>query len=312
MSLQNIPAGSSVSVPEVAYLVRAGTSSITGVAVLITGHDGNGAGGGLISTPAKNTWTKVGSNNIAIYEVIFSDPFALEDLVVPIGVSYTPKLDLNQPDPTITAQAAGGFAPFYDPGPGPRSPQPDSAYPTPRFIPGQPPQDLYQINKCACNLLFPFVTNASAGDSAFDTGIALANASLDPGLAFGFLATPQEGTVQFWYFNSASSTTVAPQCTNVGDPGVCPGTTVVPAGGLLTYVLSQGSPDWGLDNRAAGFSGYMIAQAQFQYCHAFAYISAQGAGPLDPGMSTGYLALVMDYGQQLKRTAQTLTDSLDQ
>jgi hypothetical protein len=85
---------------------------------------------------------------------------------------------------------------------------------------------------------------------------------------------------------------------------------VVPAGAVLTYVLSQGSAQWGLDNRAAGFTGYLIAQAQFQYCHAFAYISAQGAGPLTPGMSVGYTALVLDKGDELRRTAQTLSDTL--
>jgi hypothetical protein len=38
----------------------------------------------------------------------------------------------------------------------------------------------------------------------------------------------------------------------------------------------------------------MIAQASFQYCHAFAYISPQGATPLTNGMSVGYLALQLD------------------
>ncbi len=310
MTLQNVPAGSTVSIPQIVYLERAGTSVITGVATLVSGHNSHGAGG---AAPDGSTqaWVSVGSDNLVVYEVLFADPFALEELQVPLALSYSPNLSLNQPDPTVTAQVAGGFAPFYDPGPGPRSPQLDSAYPTPRFIPGQPPQDLFHISKCACNLLFPFVTNASAGDTAFDTGVALANASLDPGLSNGFLATPQEGTVQFWYYNTASGASVASQCTSKDDPGACPGTTVVPAGGLLTYVLSQGSAEWGLDNRAAGFSGYMIAQAQFQYCHAFAYISAQGAGPTSPGMSVGYLALVMDRGSHLARTTQTLRDSMD-
>ena len=308
-----------MSIPKIVYIARSGTSTntggtgvVTGVAVLVTGHDSHGAGGSTGVGPATQDWVAVGSDNLVTYEVLFADPFALEELRVPIAVSYTPNLSLNQPDPTVTAQVAGGFAPFYDPGPGPRSPQPDSSFPTPRFIPGQPPADLFHISKCACNLLFPFVTNASAGDTAFDTGVALANASLDPGLSNGFLATPQEGTVQFWYYNTASGASVASQCTNHDDPGACPGTTVVPAGGLLTYVLSQGSEEWGLDNRAAGFSGYMIAQAQFQYCHAFAYISAQGAGPTSPGMSVGYLALVMDRGDYLARTTQTLHDAMNQ
>jgi hypothetical protein len=62
----------------------------------------------------------------------------------------------------------------------------------------------------------------------------------------------------------------------------------------MTYVASSGSQQWGLDNRAAGFVGYVITQAAFQYCHAFAYVSALGAGPLTPGTSEGYLGLLLD------------------
>jgi len=69
---------------------------------------------------------------------------------------------------------------------------------------------------------------------------------------------------------------------------------VVPAGQVLTYVASTGSSQWGLDNRAAGFTGYMIAQAQFQYCHAFAFIGALGAGPTSQQISEGYLGLILD------------------
>ena len=314
MTMQDIPAGSTVKVPKIVWIQRA-DGTVTGVAVMVSGFDGAGAGGAA-PDGASQAWVTVGANNLLVYEVLFADPFALEHLRVPVGLAYTPNLSSNQPDPTVTATVAGGFAPFYSPGPGPRSPQHDSAYPTPRFIPGQAPQDLFHISKCACNLLFPFVTNASAGDTAFDTGIAIANASLDPGASNGFLAAPQQGAVQFWYYNTASGASVATQCTNAASPGDCPGTTVVPAGGVLTYVLSQGSSDWGLDNRAAGFTGYMIAQAQFQYCHAFAYISAQGAGPTSPGMSVGYLGLVMDdggsYNGRLSRTTQGANDALNQ
>jgi hypothetical protein len=49
-----------------------------------------------------------------------------------------------------------------------------------------------------------------------------------------------------------------------------------------------------LDNRANGFSGYIIAQAQFQYCHAYAFITAVGAGPLSQAVSEGYLGLILD------------------
>jgi hypothetical protein len=113
--------------------------------------------------------------------------------------------------------------------------------------------------------------------------------------------TNQFGAVQFWYYGSLANGGAAPgtQCTNTASPGTC-GTvlTTVAAGQVLTYTLYNGSAQWGLDNRGAGFTGYMIVQSQFQYCHAFAFIGGLGGGPAvnssTNGLSEGYLALVLD------------------
>jgi hypothetical protein len=76
--------------------------------------------------------------------------------------------------------------------------------------------------------------------------------------------------------------------------------SVVPAGGLLTYSLFFGGAIVGgasgtVLQPAPAFTGYIIAQARFQYCHGFAYISKQGAGFNDPTNSAmGYLAIVLD------------------
>jgi len=92
--------------------------------------------------------------------------------------------------------------------------------------------------------------------------------------------------VQFWYYGASG--TAAPPATQTS--------SIVPAGQVLTYVLSQNNATWGLDNRAAGFAGYIIAQAQFQYCHAFAFIGALGGGNalVNGGLSEGYLGLILD------------------
>ncbi len=301
MNFSSVPNGSQVFVPQIAYLYRQGshganfpfgfnTGIVTGVAVL-TNTDANGAG--AYSAPSgtlnKNNYVAVGASNLAVYEVLWSDPFSLEDLDVPIALSFVANLAQNLAAPGVTAQLAGGFAPFYTTA---AAGQPSATLPIPRFTPGTVPTNLFLIVKCACNLLFPYVVSTAG----YDTGIAIANTSTDPGATFGFGATPQAGAVQFWYYGVGANNSAPPstQCTSTASPGTCPGTTVVPTGQVLTYVASSGSQQWGLDNRAAGFVGYVITQAAFQYCHAFAYVSALGAGPLTPGASEGYLGLLLD------------------
>jgi hypothetical protein len=222
------------------------------------------------------------ASGLVVYEILFADPFSIESATVPLVVAYVANLAQNLPQPGVTAQAAGGFAPFYSTA---AAQAPSSSLPIPRFTTQQAsftPQDLFRISKCACNMLFPYTVSAGG----YDTGIAIANTSLDPGSAFGFGATPQQGTVQFWYYGASG--TSAPPATQTS--------SIVPAGQVLTYVLSQNNSTWNLDNRAAGFAGYIIAQAQFQYCHAFAFIGALGGGNalVNGGLSEGYLGLILD------------------
>lgn len=312
VTFRDIPNGTTVTAPTVVFLYPAGTSSTpTGVAVRTAAASARGDG----------PFAPLGSGNfvvtgdLIVYEILYADPSAIEDLLIPITETHTlASLASDLPEVNKTAQVSGGFAPFIL--------GTDSAnvwgqaqqasdtvqvvvftnfLPVPRFRTQSAFQDLFRIQKCACNLLFPFVTNAATTNGNFDTGIAIANTSLTPGAAtspaqrFGFTnGTSQDGPVQFWYYPAnATDPPVATQCTNTTATGVCPGTTQVKAGETLLYVLSQNSTRWGLKS-APGFTGYVIAQASFQYCHAFAYISPQGAFPLTNGMSVGYLALNLD------------------
>jgi len=134
--------------------------------------------------------------------------------------------------------------------------------------------------KCSCNILFPFVTN----QQGFDTGVAISNTSVDP-----YGTTPQTGTVTLNYYSGG--TPPPAQTTNA----------TVPAGQQVTFTLSGGG-NFGIA-ATPGFQGYIIAQAQFQFCHAFAYISAQGALPTAPGASEGYLGIILD-APGLNRTLQ--------
>ena len=324
-TFSNLPIGLTVSVPNVVNLFQAGsTTLVTGVAVRTNVVSARGDGP---FNPYTGT-TSVVTGDMVVYEVLFADASVLEDLAITITIT-NPTPAISDSETNKTGQVAGGFAPFIlqtdDANVWGRAQQAldtvginasfATVLPLTRFRTQGAPVDLVRVGKCACNLLFPFVSNAASTNGNFDTGIALANTSLTPGASasssarFGFSnGTSQSGPVQFWYYPAnATDPPVATQCTNTVATGVCPsptsGSSAVQAGETLLYVLSSGSSRWGLKG-APGFTGYMIAQAGFQYCHAFAYISPQGATPLTNGMSVGYLALEMDGGSFLTRTSQ--------
>ncbi len=316
VTFSSVPAGMTLSVNNVVPLYQSGTTLQTGVAVRTTVVSARGDG--PFNSLGAGTSVIV-NNDMVVYEVLFADASTNEDMF--IGVTITnpaTALASDLPEVNKTAQVAGGFAPFilatddpnvwgraqYNPNNNPTVSAGPTILPVPRFRTQSAPVDLFRVNKCACNLLFPFVTNAAAPDRNYDTGIALANTSLTPGAAstpalrFGFSNTSQSGPVQFWFYPvNATDPPVATKCTNTVSPDTCPsptsGSSALQAGETLLYVLSSGSTRWGLKG-APGFTGYMIAQASFQYCHAFAYISPQGATPLTNGMSVGYLALQLD------------------
>jgi len=311
LNFTNLPNGTNLWLPPVIYLYRQDKTLTstggpngdptafvsgfsTGVMVLTT-TDANG-GGAYSATNSTSTALVQLTGSLAVYEILYTDPFSYEQADVPVVVAYNANLTQSLPQVGLNTQVAGGFAPFYTGAIASAASTFGSTPDVPRFIPASAPATLFTISACSCNLLFPFVANVGG----FDTGIAVANASLDPGATFGFKGRPQVGTVQFWYYGSIPAT---------GAPAPGPQTSnSVPAGQILTYVMSTGGgaigagPN-GLDNRAAGFEGYIIAQAGFQYCHAYAFISAQGAGPTTNGTSEGYLGIVLD-SPGLPRTNQ--------
>jgi hypothetical protein len=323
-ALSNIPNGLSLYVSPVIFLFRqgvsynvgpntnstaAGAGGATGVMVLTnTASDGSGSynpPSGPITAANQPLQLVSVSNGAAliVYEILFTDPFSLEYADVPFVVSYATALSSNAPiglpQPAVIATYATGFAPFYSTSAATLA---SGTLPIPRFVFTGAATNLFGIVKCSCNLLFPYVTQAPG----YDTGIAIANTTMDP-----YGTTNQFGAVQFWYYGSLANGGAAPgtQCTNTASPGTC-GTvlTTVSAGQVLTYTLYNGSAQWGLDNRGAGFTGYLIAQAQFQYCHAFAFIGGLGGGPAvnstTNGLSEGYLALVLDAGTFIRGSVQ--------
>jgi len=227
----------------------------------------------------------------AVWEVVDSNPSAVDSLTFGVYISYTPTapnatnqygtpitgLPLGTPandvvlsfadDPTIlgisTANATQGDTP------------------TPRFA----VLNYYQgpwttINLCQTTLLYPFVTGASG----FDTGIAVANTSWDP---FGTLN--QTGSCKLWAYgvtvaaagNTPLQTTV-PGCDSLANPVA--GTNcfpIVPAGQVQSVLASA---------TLTNFQGYVIAVCNFYYAHGYAAVTDLGIRNL----WSSYLALELN------------------
>jgi hypothetical protein len=217
-----------------------------------------------------------GSTLTAVYEVVNADPSAIEKASIPVGVSYVANTPNNLPAPgqsTVTAS----FAPLS-------TVQTATATdPIPRWCNKSAATNSFKIGVCTCDLLFPFVTNASG----FDTGIAIANTSLD---VYG--TAPQNGTITLNYFGSLPGTP-APA------PITAQTSSTINAGTELVFTLSGGNGGQNIQPEV-GFQGYIIAVAQFQWCHGFAFISDLGAQKL----AEGYLAIQLDFyaGSGLNRT----------
>jgi hypothetical protein len=266
LQFNNVGAGVALLVPTTVALVDSNTLATTGLAVLV-----NGSG----------TLSIIGGTAQAVYEVYYSNSSIVEVAAIPVTVVAQANTSNNLPglgtvtmtasfNPLSSVQVADPFAPI------------------PRFCNQSAAQNLYTIIRCECNLLFPFVTN----QAGFDTGIAIANTSLDTGT--GFFTLPQSGPITLFYYGVTAGGGAAPPAFT---------SDVVNAGDELVFNLSSGGGcivgTCGTVPATPGFEGYVISQAQFQYCHAFAFISDVGAQKL----AEGYLAIQLDF-PTLNRTGQ--------
>jgi hypothetical protein len=227
-----------------------------------------------------------GGNGWAVWRIDASDPNVIGEVWFGVGVTWDAG---NPPDVTSTsAVVLGSYAPLS-------SNRGIISGPAPRFFDDPTSGTAFSIKSCRTNLLFPFVTN----QAGFDTGIAISNTSKDP------WGTPgQTGACTINYYGptaaggdapkaQTSTAKVAPGCHLVGSISsgewmiLCPSTAAVKSGITAT----------------PGFQGYVIASCDFQYAHAYAFISDVGA----QRVSEGYLALVMDEGLGTRTPDQSET-----
>ena len=265
-TIAGVGSGVSLFAPSYVYLTgNYGAGSPIGVAVL--------AGSAVIPpvvfapTPATNgpttPVTLSATTGSLVYQIYYADPSVQETLSVPISVAYLSNTANSLPA-FGTSTTTVSFAPLSS------SPSYGFGLPIPRFCQNEVPTNLFTINACTCNLLFPFVTSAAG----FDTGIAIANTSADTLNG----VTPQQGAVKLTYYGTTTGGGAAP-----------PAVTSAPIAAGQELVFDMYSGGSGITG-TPGFTGYMIAQAAFQYCHGFAFISDLGAQRL----AEGYLAIELD------------------
>lgn len=131
--------------------------------------------------------------------------------------------------------------------------------------------DLYAtIVRCNCFLLYTYV----AKDSFWDTGIAIANTTGDKEV-FGsdFEAPDQLGAITFYFYDK-----------DAGFVGSTTTSNTYAAGKSFVGLLSQLLP-----TGVTSFHGYVIAKAQFQFCHGYAFLSDTTFAQI----AQGYLANVI-------------------
>jgi hypothetical protein len=225
---------------------------------------------------------------IAVWEVTNSNPTAIDTLAFGVYISYsatsaTTSNPYGLPITTLPLNApVNNVALSFAPEPGGSTFTTANAtqgqVPTPRFAIISTQQGQWTaIGLCQTTLLYPFVTGAAG----FDTGIAVANTSMDP-----FGTVNQTGSCKLYGYgvtvatagNTAIQTTV-PGCDAISNP--LPGTNcfpVVPAGQVGTVLASA---------TLTNFQGYVIAVCNFQYAHGYAAVTDLGIRNL----WSSYLAL---------------------
>ena len=255
-----------------ALITSASTAANSLVRLVTTDANGGGAFSAVAATNSSSANSLViptapitlsNGAGMATWEVMTSNPFTVQTVEVGVSVAFVANTSNNLPG-LGTASVSGSFAPQST------VTVASTSNNQPRFADTSVARTLFNVNSCATNILFPFLTN----QVGFDSGVAIANTSTDP-----FGTAPQSGACKMNYYGETTGGGAAPAAQT---------SAVIPSGKTLTATLSSGG-NYGVA-ATPGFQGYVIAQCAFQYGHGFAFISDVGANRV----SEAYLGLIMD------------------
>ena len=159
--------------------------------------------------------------------------------------------------------------------------------------------------KCVTYMLFPFVTCQKT--TGFTTGIAIANTSKDD-TAFGGLVTAggeaQSGAIT-WYGYPSSTKTADGSSGTLGTV-----ITTITSASLAAGDVSSVTCD--AQTGFSAFEGYVIAKADFQFGHGFAFVLGKYNTGSTFDVAHGYLALVVPDPSVTARTTASGGESLGQ
>jgi len=249
----------------------AANTGTTGYAQLVNGESNTYGAAGFFPSVTNTDIGPGGSGNVpvaeipvvngsamAVWEVVNTNPNAIETLKFAVYSTFTSNVAQNSP-PSGTGTVNLSFAPTPPSFSASSGAAASSTLSIPRFVSDtSSARNFLVVNICRTILLYPYVVNIQG----FDTGLAIANTSTDP-----FGTGPQSGTCDLnWYQGPNNPPKIV--------------TPAIASGTVYTTLASTAVP---------GFSGYMIAVCNFQYAHGFAFVSDLGARNL----AMGYLALVI-------------------
>jgi len=263
-----------------------------GYALLVTNEnasDGTTAGSGFLPTI---TATDNGPNNgnvpiaevpitngtgTAVWEVINTNPNTIESFKFGVYTTYSANVAQNSPLPG-TSTVNLSFAPTATSGVA------SSTLSIPRFASdSSAARSIFTISICRTILLYPYITN----QAGFDTGLTIANTSLDPYTTGSNATGAQSGSCKLTYYGGTTAAPTTP-------PGPSD-TGNIAAGTVWVNTLQTIAPN---------FQGYMFAVCNFQFAHGFAFISDVGARNL----AMGYLAIILnDPGTGARANVNTTT-----
>ena len=140
------------------------------------------------------------------------------------------------------------------------------------------------VAECVTYLLFPYITCGAHAD--WDTGIAIANTTMDDGI-FGISegATAQRGPVTIYAYPTGEKN---------ADYSTGEGYTGEPTVSMISGGLAGGDSvamACSADPMLAGMQGYAIVKAGFRHAHGMAFVMNLASGAVDA--VHGYIALVI-------------------